>query len=123
VYPTHFSNTRATPSVAHPDVANVSYFSVPFFRAAGYFNRWNEVILHRGRVARHYARKWLVLDAFASLPYSLLFYFLPNNVPVGVFVWLRLLLFMRLPRAFRYLHKCVAGGRMPETRILLIAAK
>ena len=81
---------------------------------AGYHNRWGEVVLSRRLVARRYAHGWLAPDVVSSLPYAVINRVLPESVPLGAFIALRMLPLLRLPRAFRNLLKCAFLHPRPQ---------
>jgi hypothetical protein len=49
----------------------------------GFLSRWNEVILDKSLVRLSYLRSWFALEFPASIPWALVAYFLPLQVPAA----------------------------------------
>ncbi len=53
---------------------------------AGFLDEYEDVIMDRGRVRRHYIGSWFMLDLPASLPYIFVNRYMPEKTPLGVFI-------------------------------------
>ena len=52
----------------------------------GFLDEYEDVIMDRGRVRRHYIGSWFMLDLPASLPYIFVNRYMPEKTPLGVFI-------------------------------------
>ena len=52
----------------------------------GFLDEYEDVIMDRGRVRRHYIGSWFMLDLPASLPYIFVSRFMPEKTPLGVLI-------------------------------------